>query len=109
MVKYWTEEEDQVLKQDFNKVGATELAKKMDGRSRSAITRRADLLGIYNPVKRGPNKRHCTALDINRVSRERWLKLKAEIPQDTRTPGQRLMGEPIFERSALFKKQMEAR
>ena len=28
----------------------------------------------------------------------------AEIPEDTRTPAQRLMGEPIFERSALYRR-----
>lgn len=32
----------------------------------------------------------------------------AEIPEDTRTPAQRLMGEPIPERSALFRKRAEA-
>ena len=30
----------------------------------------------------------------------------AEIPQDTRTPTQRLMGDPVFERSALFQKRV---
>jgi hypothetical protein len=31
----------------------------------------------------------------------------AEIPRDTRTPAQRLMGEPVFERSALFAKRVD--
>lgn len=29
----------------------------------------------------------------------------ADIPEDTRTPGQRLMGDPVPERSALFRKR----
>ena len=33
--------------------------------------------------------------------------LKAKIPKDTRTPGQILLGEPVWERSALYKIQQE--
>ncbi len=33
-----------------------------------------------------------------------WLNQVDLIPQDTRTPAQRLMGEPIFERSALYRR-----
>jgi len=35
------------------------------------------------------------------VSRETWLARLAEIPPDSRTAAQRLMGDPVFERSAL--------
>jgi hypothetical protein len=31
-----------------------------------------------------------------------------EVPADTRTPMQRALGDPIFERSALGRKLMEA-
>ena len=40
----------------------------------------------------------------NRDQRFRPLPLPA--PPDTRTPAQKLMGEPVFERSALYQKMM---
>lgn len=41
-----------------------------------------------------------------REEKEKELRdLKAKIPEDTRTPCQILMGEPTFERSALYQKQ----
>lgn len=38
--------------------------------------------------------------DVNTLRADAYARL-AEIPRDTRTPAQRLMGDPIFARSAL--------
>lgn len=41
-----------------------------------------------------------------RVDPETLEERLAEIPHDTRTFQQRLFGDPVFERSALYQKQM---
>jgi len=99
----WSLEESAVLRKHYWNKGPVAVAAMLPKRTIAAVERRALRLNLRTQMKRQR---------IGRLLQERdeeWKRLIEDIPQDTRTPGQRLMGEPIFERSALFKKQMEAR
>ena len=71
------------------------------------------LYSVLNP------ERHQRELERNRSwckrkrkdswknKKQKYLDKIAEIPEDTRTPMQVLMGEPSYERSALYQKEQE--
>lgn len=61
-----------------------------------AVQQRA-LVDEEAPAK---HRRQAQEHAINAARHDAYARL-AEIPRDTRSPAQRLMGEPIFERSAL--------
>lgn len=95
----WTEEEDAVLFEHYENFGAAGCKKLIPDRSRRAIYSRAARLGLETLRVRNCASRGTVYQRIE----EDWKKLVAEIPEDTRTPGQILMGEPLPGRSALDK------
>lgn len=62
---------------------------------------RADL------VRRQRYYRGGTHTADSRVDAHTVAMRRAEIPDDTRSPGARLLGDPIYERSALYKERAQ--
>ena len=104
-MKPWTEQEDALLRELYPDMSIHECAERL-GRSYNSVQSRANKhLGLKSYVK--PHV-HKIKTFISRVDRD-WRKLLEEIPEDTRTPGQKIMGEPLPGRSALDKQRAEAR
>lgn len=55
------------------------------------------------------NQVHRWILEIRQCEADAKVEALRKLPPDTRTPGQILMGEPVYERSALYQKQMVAK
>jgi hypothetical protein len=92
----WTEAEDITMTREYKKRGTKELAKRL-GRTPEAIRWRARKLRL-STYNRG----------TVRTVRLQFLKdvedRLAEVPEDTRTTAQQILGEPLPGRSALDRK-----
>jgi hypothetical protein len=95
--KNWTSEEEKVVARYFNKLGVDYIVKRLK-RSEESIRHRAALLGLTNQHK-GNVRTARRRLIADAEDRMR------EIPADTRSYNQRVMGDPLPGRSALDKKR----
>lgn len=99
---YFTKSEDAILIRYYETEGPSGLLEFLPHRTKDAIRHRARKLGLKSTKKRGPSSpTRVFRFRASRVPEEDFLRLKAQIPDDTRDLTGRLCGDPLPGRSAL--------